>query len=450
MTDLGRRRPGGKISLQQRKPYFNMPTMFRSVRAVALLALLAVPTVHAQLTNLPTLSSASLVTSLDKSTASQSEDGKSKSTQAASTSTSDAATSSVSSAASTSSFPPLTSSTTSSPTFAESATGTSSSFAGGLTDVPTLAGVGIPTLVIPYTANAPFMQKSNLPEGTVFITVGAVLAFLGACVLLWRGLVAWSINRSVKRAALASIRGSEKTSTWGGSGVGYNPAKGGSRYAEYPAGSNVSLDALTSAGKPLNKPHFRDNDSHARHSSAAAPPAGLFFSPTAQTSNRQSSATFENPNRSSTFLPAGYYASASATQPAGGANTTTVGGSLAPYARHSVVGPSPPTTPNQAPTSRTTASYYGGNGSRDGLRSHDGLRSSSTEGLRHQNRESAYGSRPSSYAQGGIYNHRSSSSLMVGTGGAANPDSHTSTRAPSAYLDDLFENHGNGPRERFQ
>jgi hypothetical protein len=66
-----------------------------------------------------------------------------------------------------------------------------------LTGLPTIAGAGIPTLVIPFTANAPFMQKSSLPEGTFFIAVGAVLAFLGAGVLLWRLLVAWSINRSV-------------------------------------------------------------------------------------------------------------------------------------------------------------------------------------------------------------------------------------------------------------
>jgi len=37
--------------------------------------------------------------------------------------------------------------------------------------------------------------------------------------------------------------------------------------------------------------------------------------------------------------------------------------------------------------------------------------------------------------------------LMVGIGG--NGENLPGSRAPSAYLEDLFEHHGNGPRERY-
>jgi hypothetical protein len=297
--------------------------------------------------------------------------------------------------------------------------------------------VGIPTLYIPYTADAPFMQKSNLPEGTVFIAVGAVLGFLGACVLMWRGMVAWSINRSVKRAALASIRGSEKnggSSAWGGS-TGYAPAKG-ALYKD--VGSSLSLDALTSAGKPLKHDGKRDS----------TPPAGLFFSPTSQATPGHAN----NPNRNSSYLPAGYYASPNA-QAAGGASSTTVGGGLAPYNRHSTLGPSPPTSPVIPPQSRGSTQYRAS--SRDGLRapaSRDGynsVRNSFMDGTpRGGARNSTYGG-----SQHGFYMQPGDSSLMVDVGahasGRSSGDNLPGSRAPSAYLDELFDNHGNGPRERF-
>ncbi|KAF2212936.1 hypothetical protein CERZMDRAFT_117589 [Cercospora zeae-maydis SCOH1-5] len=293
-----------------------------------------------------------------------------------------------------------------------------------LTGLPTIAGAGVPEIGVPYTANAPFMQKSSMPEGTVFIAVGAVLAFLGACVLAWRGLVAWSINRSVKRAALASIRGGEKHGAWGGS-HGYSNKN--AYYKEYEAGSSMSLDHLTASGK-TQKPGKHD-DSH-RHSSA--PPAGLFFSPTAQASNRASSYTVDN--RSSAFLPAGYYASPSADAPAGGRSSTVIGGShLAPYARNSHMGgasPSPPGSPNPArPGSRSTSNFAGD--SRGGLR---------TASRGPPSRDGYGGGRSSN-----LYTHPSSSSLAVGQSQSDLPGQ----RAPSAIFDDMLDVHGNGPRERF-
>ncbi|KNG86113.1 hypothetical protein ANOM_004852 [Aspergillus nomiae NRRL 13137] len=49
-----------------------------------------------------------------------------------------------------------------------------------------------PVVTVPPLADAPYMQTSDTPEGTVFIAVGAVLGFLGLALLAWRGMVAWS------------------------------------------------------------------------------------------------------------------------------------------------------------------------------------------------------------------------------------------------------------------
>ena len=344
-------------------------------------------------------------------------------------------------------------------------TGTSAS-AFHLTGLPTIEGAGIPTLVIPYTANAPFMQKSTLPEGTVFIAVGAVLAFIGACILLRRGLVAWSINRSVKRAALASVRGgSEKNgSHWGSSNNGgYSSVpKRSSFYKDLDGygGSSMSLDQLTSAGKPV-KPHFRDSTIER----TTTPPANLFFSPTAHAATNRDSAALSH--RNSGYMPSGFYASPNS-QAANGQINTTIGGAgagvnLAPYAQRAshISNSSPPTSPGLPPQSRSSAGYRGSTQSREGLQrappSRDGLRASSRDGLRASSRD---GLRASDSREGarsnrnsyfdprgsGVFAQPSSSSLMVGYQSTSDL---AGSRAPSAYLEDLFENHGNGPRERF-
>ncbi|GAB7359266.1 hypothetical protein MBLNU230_g5923t1 [Neophaeotheca triangularis] len=311
-----------------------------------------------------------------------------------------------------------------------------------ISDAPTIAGAGIPTLVIPYTADAPFMQKSTMPEGTVFIVVGAVLAFLGACVLLWRGLIAWSINRSVRKAALASIRGSEKhASVWGGGS--YQPAKKNGDFYNDTNGSSMSLDHLTSAGKTSKSNPFRDPEDHRK---STQPPPNLFFSPTAEARNSvinlQSGPNAGN--RSSSHLPAGYYASPGAAPPASTTlgNPHLSGSNLTPYNRNShysmTRGDHSPPTSSYRNSSRDRVQSTGGAGLRPPSSRDGPQRNSYIESARH--------------GHNSLYAAPSSSSLMVGTGGTGRPTSsgaHDSdlggSRAPSAYLEDLFENHGNGP-----
>ena len=262
-------------------------------------------------------------------------------------------------------------------------TSTSSGLGSLITDLPKLPGADYPPPAVPPTADAPFMQKSNLPEGTVFICVGAALGFIALVVLAWRGLVAWSLHRSVRQAALAQSSKYRDETKKGG--YKNPPAQ---FYSAGPV-SALSLDHLTSSkgGSKTNTP--------ARGS--------LFFSPTA-------GAGIQTPgNRGSGYLPAGYYAAGNAAA-GGGAGMTHLGGgnsislgNLRPkshrYSRAQSVGPSPPISPGLPPSRSGEAAY----------------------------------ARPST---AGISAQASTSTLNL----SVPPQG----RAPSAFLEDLFENHPPG------
>lgn len=266
------------------------------------------------------------------------------------------------------------------------------------------------------------MQKSTLPEGTVFIAVGAVLGFLGLCVLAWRGMVAYSINRSVKRAALASIMASDtKPPGWLASALPMKKGPGGKLYRPPTDTSALSLEPLTAQGKKVD-PYAASNRLSVgpTRKEQKRDPSGLFFSPTAAPGSGVANTAG---NRASTYLPAGYYASAQA-------------GAGAPYSR---------TSPPASPTLRPASSH---------VRHPSESRTRSSYVASGQNRLSApllspsylgAGTRPAS----GLYSQQSSSSLAVGFGHASDNDATPGSRAPSAYFDDVLEEHGNGPRERF-
>ena len=270
-------------------------------------------------------------------------------------------------------------STTSAAPSTSTAASASSTNAAALSGLPKLAQDNYPAPTVPPTADAPFMQKSSLPDGTVFICVGAALGFIGLLVLAWRGLVAWSLHRSVKRAAIAQ---SSKYSRVGDPRAIH--AKSTGPYFSPGPGSTLSIDHLAASGKGGPK-----TSSSARGS--------LFFSPTAGTGTQTPG------NRGSSYLPAGYYA-AGTSAPGGGSGMTHVGGggiglsNLAPqnhrYSRARSVGPSPPGSPSLPP------------------------------------------SRGAESTLGRLNMHESNSSLNL----SAPPQG----RAPSAYLEDLFENHPPG------
>ncbi|KAF1929707.1 uncharacterized protein M421DRAFT_91526 [Didymella exigua CBS 183.55] len=296
-----------------------------------------------------------------------------------------------------------------------------------LSGLPTLAGVGVPQQQVPDTSGAHFMQKSDLPDGTVFICVGAILGFLGACVLLWRGLVAWSLHRSVKRAALAQNMADMKA-------MSAVPGKKRGMYTHVGASSTMSLDHLSAA--PTG--HSRPQKPFAQGSGGTPPRAAssLFFSPTAG----GAAGLAQQGNRSSSYLPAGYYAAGNAA-PAGGSPMAHVGGHSAHLSTNSLAlpgnrysrasGSSPPGSPSlppsrgfeRAPPSRGGYSDY--------------------------NRQSVATLNTPGNTRSGVYGHgqASVSNLSLNVPGGT---TEAGGRAPSAYLEDLFEHHGGThSQERF-
>lgn len=296
-----------------------------------------------------------------------------------------------------------------------------------LSGLPTLAGVGVPNQQVPDTAGALFMQKSDLPDGTVFICVGAILGFLGACVLLWRGLVAWSLHRSVKRAALAQNLADMKA-------MSAVPGKKRGLYTHVGASSTMSLDHLSAA--PTG--HSRPQKPFAQGPGGTPPrsTSSLFFSPTAG-----GAAGLAAPgNRSSNYLPAGYYASGNAA-PAGGSPMAHVGGQGAHLSTNSLAlpgnrfsrasGVSPPGSPSLPPS----RGYDRAPPSRDGYSNYN-RNSVATLGTPGNTRSGVYG-----HGNGNVSN------LSLNVPGGS---TEAGGRAPSAYLEDLFEHHGgSGSQERF-
>ncbi|OBT70514.1 hypothetical protein VE03_00143 [Pseudogymnoascus sp. 23342-1-I1] len=211
------------------------------------------------------------------------------------------------------------------------------------TDLPQISGAyTIPVAQVPSTVDAPYMQVSKLPAGTVFIVVGAILGFLALAVILWRGLTVWALKRSVKRAAKGNHTQDTKAL------LNFRPpaAPVYNRYSDRD--STLSLANLRKSPKPTRP----------TTSSGAAPGQSLFFSPTA-------GGSMLNPgNRNSGYLPSGYYA-AGASVPGNGSGMAHLGGSgltareaislsnLGPqakgYARAQSLGTTPPDSPRVGP-----------------------------------------------------------------------------------------------------
>ncbi|KAF3392354.1 hypothetical protein DPV78_010283 [Talaromyces pinophilus] len=182
----------------------------------------------------------------------------------------------------------------------------------------------IPTATVPPTSNAPYMQQSNLPEGTVFIAVGAALGLIGLSVLIWRAMVAWSINRSVRKAAYQQTKSDIK----GAAVLRRSSRRKSHRRSGTSSGRRRSRRETRGTSMNMEKLSRSDRQSHVSTKTPATQ-SSLFFSPTAGAGSHQSI------NRTSTFLPAGYYA----------AGNTAMGS-------HSQVnlGRSPPGTPTSPPS----------------------------------------------------------------------------------------------------
>ncbi|KAF3062544.1 hypothetical protein CFAM422_010782 [Trichoderma lentiforme] len=207
----------------------------------------------------------------------------------------------------------------------------------GPTGLPTLTkpNGNVPTYpppTVPPTKNAPFMQHSSAPDGTVFIAVGAILGAFLIGVLLWRIIVSFLLHRSVRRAALAQHEANNKT------GFPAPPAP----FYKY---SDHASPAPPPAGSGRG---VRRTNRNTMTPSAAPSQSNLFFSPTAAGSNVPG-------GRGSTFLPSGFYAAGNSS-PGGQQGPSISLTNLRPDSmshpngsRNSLMGPSPPDSPHFTP-----------------------------------------------------------------------------------------------------
>ncbi|KAI9668195.1 MAG: hypothetical protein M1821_001015 [Bathelium mastoideum] len=431
----------------------------RIPQALLLISLLALPSL-AQ-TDLPNLSTATLPGLSSQSSASSGSSPTNSgstpsSTGSSSTGSSSAASTTGSNSASTTSASSLT--VTSAPSLTSS---NGASFFSITGSGPTVAGAGIPTMIVPDTSRAPFMQKSSLPEGTVFICVGAILGFLGACVLAWRGLVAWALHRSVRRAARhADAQDAKAMLRPPGAGF-YSSLPGGSMLSLEPLGFGAGRRSISgekggagSAGEGGRGGGGGSSGAGAdrvgRPSQSHTPRSSLFFSPTAGAGLSSAGAA----NRNSQYLPAGYYA-AGAAQAAGGNGSTHLGQHGASrLSRTSLgaltggTGPSPPDSPSLPPSRGTLSAAAAAH--RHSRRLSNPYSSPSGSALDlNNNSNAALAPGSSGQQQGSSSGQRRGRGGEEGLGARPSSGAWTAGRAPSAYLEDLFENHGNGPRERF-
>ncbi|KAL8419327.1 hypothetical protein RB594_002522 [Gaeumannomyces avenae] len=281
---------------------------------------------------------------------------------------------------------------------------TSPGSGGGPATLPTLSRTldAIPTYPppgVPPTNQAPFMQHSTMPEGTVFIAVGAILGAFGLTVLVWRAVIACLLHRDVERAALAQHAANDKAAgsfptppapfykSYNESGSNPNLLAGGMGAGAAglgPAGSSASL-----AGRGVRRTHRGPTPS------ATPSQSNLFFSPTATSGLGGGGGSVSN--RDSRFLPSGFYAAgAGSPNPPRHEHSISLS-NLRPDSRghaRAVSGMTPPESPAMHPTRQ-------------------GSNLGHTSG------------------PGGIQRNVSTTSLNLNTPPVG--------RAPSAYLDDMLD-----------
>ncbi|GAD94066.1 conserved hypothetical protein [Paecilomyces variotii No. 5] len=245
------------------------------------------------------------------------------------------------------SLPALTTAASSSESNKETASASASGTASATSDnsLPTLSSTAsssynYPPPSVPPTENAPYMRKSKAPEGTVFIAVGAALGFIGMVILLWRAMVAWSVNRSVRKAAEMQAR-SEKKALLAGRRRRRSRRRS-TVYSEAP-GSTMSLDKIGTGYRSSQVPPMPKSNTRT---------SGLFYSPTAGAGMQG------NANRTSTYLPAGYYASSNTALSGSSVGLSNLGAQSQGYTRTGS-GSSPPASPLLSPNLGHDRSYRG-------------------------------------------------------------------------------------------
>ncbi|CAG8192799.1 unnamed protein product [Penicillium olsonii] len=296
----------------------------------------------AQTTDDPSTQSTSSVSETTATTSSSTSTSTSSSTSTSTTTSSSSSESTSRTMDTTTSSSTETSSTTTS----DSSTSTSSVSTTTTSSTTSSSTTDAAIVTVPPIANAPYMQESSAPEGTVFIAVGAALGLIGLTLLAWRAMVAWSVNRSVRRAAMKHASDNKRM-------LRNSRKKRSTPYSAVP--TDVHLGKM-GATRSSHKPRVASGNS------------GLFFSPTAgPTGSHGSVNAGHSGNRGSTYLPAGYYNAAGHSNPTAEVYSPTAGlsspslpsvGAFNDPHRQSYAGASTSSLNlNQAPQGRAPSAY---------------------------------------------------------------------------------------------
>lgn len=268
--------------------------------------------------------------------------------------------------------------------------------------LPTLSSTGVPkpTVTVPSNANNPFMSQSNLPEGTVFIAVGAILGGIVAAVFVWHLMVAFMHKRNLKKFTSTN---QVYTAPFMDENKGLysdNAPSGGAGATTY--GGHAYSGSVGAVRKSL-LPNHEKPSTDARTRSMIN--SGLFFSPTAEVMNNASQANQANDSFTSTV-----------------GSTAGVGiaaGNRASVPRASVYMP---------------AGYYGNQGGRAASMMSGGQ---SVRNMSMSNISFSGGAAPHQ-APSISGSTRPNSTYMQQGGGGGQPEGRETVRAPSAYLDDFL------------
>lgn len=198
--------------------------------------------------------------------------------------------------------------------------------------LPGITQTNVPTyqVVIPNVADNPFLQKSNYPDGTVFIIVGSCLAGLALIVIGWRAAYIWCLHRQTKEHRKLQKKFSEMGEQRPYTAINGSTSNGG--VSTNPFARDISMEYLRagdrrSTASMFSRPSTGKTATNAPRPSSTAdtiiPSNVQFYSPSAHPGGTTAAALgTQSADRNSTYLPPGYYLR-DASSPANGSSVAT-------------------------------------------------------------------------------------------------------------------------------
>lgn len=126
------------------------------------------------------------------------------------------------------------------------------------------------------------MQKSTLPNGTVFICVGAIIGGFFVAVFIWRAWAVWALHRRMNAANAEYVGVPSAPPTVTGSGLGDRKSailrkSGTAFYNQAGSGGGYNMGELKKSGMDRKPDYAAAVGSGGTKGAAAARQSNLFF-----------------------------------------------------------------------------------------------------------------------------------------------------------------------------